>query len=539
MRKMDGKNGKKGALNRRAKRSAYLLRTPERFAQAGNVALRPYQEIAIQAVVNSVQMKRGMNFVWIFPRQSGKDEALAVLVQFLLTRFEEFGGELVFFNPTFKPQTETSMRRLETRLDSNILTMGKWKRRSGYIYQINNAYCTYLSADPTAHVVSATANRLLVVNEAQDVGMLKYDKDIDPMAASAHATKLFAGTRWTGNTLLEREYQMALEEEKKDGLRRVFFFTAEDVRKALPEYGISVDDAIARLGRQHPLVKTQFFCETIDALEGMFPEGRQALMKGSHTARTEPEAGKTYAFLIDVAGQDEKQGQGKGPFDFATLRLRGERSAQDALPSSGDRLLRGEERDRDSTNLKIVEVDMSTVGLIGKPSYLTVFRKEWKGASQVMVFGAVKGLVQTWRPMRIVIDATGVGEGLWSLLDNAFGEETVIPVKFTAKLKSELGYGFIGIVESGRYREYHPFDEKLRMQLEHCRSEVMQGPSRSMRWGVPDWTKDRASGERVHDDDLMTAAMCTMLDRMEWHMPTGGAVWTTPRDPLLDMDSHF
>jgi hypothetical protein len=43
----------------------------------------------------------------------------------------------------------------------------------------------------------------------------------------------------------------------------------------------------------------------------------------------------------------------------------------------------------------------------------------------------------------------------------------------------------------------------------------------------------------VHDDDLMTAAMCTMLDRMEWHMPTGGAVWTTPRDPLLDMDSHF
>jgi hypothetical protein len=61
------------------------------------------------------------------------------------------------------------------------------------------------------------------------------------------------------------------------------------------------------------------------------------------------------------------------------------------------------------------------------------------------------------------------GEGLWSLLDNAFGSRTVIPVKFTAKLKSELGYGFIGIVESGRYREYHPFDEKLRMQLEHCR----------------------------------------------------------------------
>jgi len=83
----------------------------------------------------------------------------------------------------------------------------------------------------------------------------------------------------------------------------------------------------------------------------------------------------------------------------------------------------------------------------------------------------------------LVINATGVGEGLWSLLDNAFGEKTVVPVRFTAKIKSQLGYRFIGIVESGRYREYHPFDEKLRRQLEYCRSEIVQGPSKAMRWG--------------------------------------------------------
>jgi hypothetical protein len=500
-------------------RYAYLMRRPERFPLAGNVNLRPYQEIAIQGVVNSVRKKRGMSFVWIFPRQSGKDEALAILVQYLLTLFKNEGAEMVFFNPTFKPQTETSMRRLESRLRSNSITIGKWKRRSGYIYEMNNAYCTYLSADPTAHVVSATANRLLVINEAQDVGMLKYDKDIDPMAASAHATKLFAGTRWTGNTLLEREYQMALEEEKKDGIRRVFFFNADDIRTAVPEYGKSVDGAIARLGRQHLLVKTQFFCERVDAQAGMFPEGRQALMKGTHAARSEPEAGKTYAFLMDVAGQDEEnQGMGEKGIEQGLGEVR--------------------ERERDSTILKIVEVDMSTVDLIGKPSYLTVFRKEWKGESQVVVFGAVQGLVKTWKPMRIVIDATGVGEGLWSLLDNAFGVKTVVPVKFTAKLKSELGYGFIGIVESGRYREYHPFDEKLRRQLEYCRSEIVQGPAKSMRWGVPDGTRDAASGEFVHDDDLVTGAMCTLLDRMEWRasMPT---TWTRPRDPLEEMDGRY
>jgi hypothetical protein len=498
-------------MNRQSRQYVYLLRKPERFFQAGNVMLMPYQEIAIRAVVESVRRKRGMSFVWIFPRQSGKDEALAILVQYLLALFKNEGGEMVFFNPTFKPQTETSLRRLENRLNSNSITIGKWKRRSGYIYQMNNAYCTYMSADPTAHVVSATANLLLLINEAQDVGVLKYDKDIDPMAASTNATKLFAGKRWTGNTLLEREYQMALEAEKKDRIRRAFVFNADSVRETVPDYGKSVDAAIARLGRQHPLVRTQYFCETFEMQVGMFPPGRQALMKGSHSERMEPEAGKVYAFLIDVAGQDEAKKRG-----------------EEMMDNPG----------RDSTNLKIVEVDMSTVSLIGKPSYLTVSRMEWTGESHVRVFGAIRALVQTWRPMRIVIDATGVGEGLWSLLDNAFGEDTVIPVKFTSKVKSQLGYGFIGIVESGRYREYHPFPENLRIQLDKCQSEIVEGPNKTMRWGVPDGTRDSTSGKMVHDDDLMKGAMCAILDRMEWYTPLK-SVFIRGRDPLEEMDNMF
>ena len=37
----------------------------------------------------------------------------------------------------------------------------------------------------------------------------KYDKDISPMASSTNATRLFAGTRWTPDTLLERQYRHA------------------------------------------------------------------------------------------------------------------------------------------------------------------------------------------------------------------------------------------------------------------------------------------------------------------------------------------
>jgi len=143
--------------------------------------------------------------------------------------------------------------------------------------------------------------------------------------------------------------------------------------------------------------------------------------------------------------------------------------------------------------------------------------------------------VLTWKPMRIVIDATGVGEGLWSMLDNYLGSDKVVPVKFTAKLKSELGFGFIGMIESRRYREYDPFPEGLRLQMDRCRSEIVPGPARLMRWGVPDGTRDPATGQPVHDDDLITGALCVMLDGLEWyfHSPS---VWINPKDPLKEMD---
>ena len=46
--------------------------------------------------------------------------------------------------------------------------------------------------------------------------------------------------------------------------------------------------------------------------------------------------------------------------------------------------------------------------------------------------------------------AESVGEGIWSMLENAFGD-VVIPVKFSPRVKSDLSYDFIAIVESGRY----------------------------------------------------------------------------------------
>jgi hypothetical protein len=559
----------------------WLINHPSAFMLRGTrLTLRPYQLLAVQSVIASVRQSLGLSFVWIFPRQSGKDEALAQMLVYLLAHASAANGEMVVVNPTFKPQTETSMRRLEARLRDNPLVAGLWKRTSGYVYSLGGTYLTYMSADPSAHIVSATANRLLVVNEAQDVSTFKFDKDVFPMASSTNATRLFTGTRWTTDTLLERELRFARLAQEKDHIRRVFLYTADDVRLFNPSYGRFVDSAVARFGRQHPLVKTQYFSETVDAQVGLFPPERRSLMRGSHTPLDAPEPGKLYAFLIDVGGQDQSLSSysselssspdsgyaqnNQGPANAApvgdtcapkypagvrrgtnprngtrTINSPRKRGGQCAGRLLADTAPAGDTNPRhDSTFLKIVEVDLSTLEELGLPTYLVRCRREWIGEKHVTIFGAIKALYDLWKPDKLVIDATGVGEGLWSLLDNSIGDGRVIPVKFTSKLKSDLAYALIGMLDSGRYREYHPFPDVLASQMEYCRSEILPGPSRLMRWGVPDGARDPHTGEYIHDDDLITTAICTLLDRQEWHSHFEPFM-IIPPDPLDSMDRNY
>ena len=81
--------------------------------------------------------------------------------------------------------------------------------------------------------------------------------------------------------------------------------TADDVALEVPEYGAFVDEQVARLGRNHPMVKTQYFSEEIDAEGGLFPPERQALMRGPHPPQISPEPNQIYAMTLDLAGEDE------------------------------------------------------------------------------------------------------------------------------------------------------------------------------------------------------------------------------------------
>ncbi|MGA2504333.1 MAG: hypothetical protein ABSG01_09615, partial [Anaerolineales bacterium] len=327
-------------------------------------------------------------------------------------------------------------------------------------------------------------------------------------------------------TLLERQRRYALREQELDGIQRVFFFTADDVRRVNHKYDNHVDRVISQLGRNHPLVRTQYFCETIDAQSGMFTPARIALIFPARTPS--PNASRLgrdgvgldsetisvpIAFLIDVAGMDESN-------TGLASSLSG-----DGLGNPG----------RDSTTLTIVAIDLSSLAELKHPTYRVLSRHSWTGQNHLTVFGQIKNLAEQASPQQIVIDATGVGEGLWALLDRSFPTR-VIPIKFTSREKSEIGWRFLAIIESGRFHDPHPSDE-VRLQYSRCISEIMPGPSKTLRWGVPDGTRG-PDGELIHDDYILADSFTAVLDRLEWSssVPTLSAS-IEGFDPLERLDS--
>ncbi len=117
------------------------------------------------------------------------------------------------------------------------------------------------------------------------------------------------------------------------------------------------------------------------------------------------------------------------------------------------------------------------------------------------------------------------------MLDKAFPTR-VIPVKFTQQEKSEMGWRFLSIIETGRFRDNAPSDA-VRIQYAKCRSEILPGPAKTLRWGVPDGTRG-PDGELVHDDHIMADALVAKLDELEWQSHSETLIVRAP-DPLDEM----
>ncbi len=500
------------------------------------VQLRPYQKAPIQRIMESIEQHLGDTIVLVFPRQSGKDELLIQLTAYLLHMYAVLPVGIVEVNPTYKPQTIAAMERFDRALAQNRLVRRQCRKRGDLMRLIGRASISFLSGDKAANTRGARASLLLIVNEAQDIKPSTYGVVLEPMTASTNATRIICGTVWTSDTLLAREIRAAREAERADGRKRVFMVDAQTVRKSVKWYGEHVDAAIRKYGREHPFVKTQYFNEEIDAQGGMFTERHRALMRSEapSAAGCQPEAGKVYSFLLDVAGQEEA-------------------SMSAAKMSDQEPEVR---RDRDAVTLRIVEVDLSTMETLQAPTYRAVHLQQWTGQNHLTIFGQIKALAEAWEPRQIVIDATGVGEGLWAMLDRAFPRR-VTPIKFSQSVKSELGYGFLAIINTGRFRDmcwaaaqpqtlphrgrgeaegYYPTREQIEKEYAACECEILMGPQRTMRWGVPEGRRD-GDGNPIHDDIPVTDSLTAILDKMKWSQPFEPFI-IQAKDPLEEI-SHF
>ena len=476
--------------------------------------LRKYQLQPARAILDSILYGKGLAFAVMMSRQAGKNELSGQLEAYLLNLYRRRGGGIVKASPTFKPQTINSILRLSDRLE-NPWNANQYRRREGYIVQLYKARAFFFSADPAANVVGATADILLEGDEAQDIGQQKWDTDFMPMGASTNVTSVLWGTAWTSTTMLAQQIAYLEQQQAKDGITRVFKVDADQVGQEVPAYARFVKNQVTRLGRQHPIIRTQYFLETIDGTGGLFDPRRRALMHGNHPRQLKPTAGHRYALLLDVAGEDENEG------DEITRSML-------ANPK------------RDATALTVIDVILPShpTNDTEQALYNVVDRRLWLGTKHTALHSQILALARHWNAVFIVVDATGIGAGLTSFLAKALGEK-VIPFEFSSRTKSDLGWDFLASLRPDGYQEYandeQPDTRQFWYETKTCKYEIRPGPGKFMKWGV--WEHPAYDGliAHGHDDLIISAALCAVLDAQEWPGIAVGHAVQAP-DVLSEID---
>ncbi|MGH2536513.1 MAG: hypothetical protein ACRDHL_03875 [Candidatus Promineifilaceae bacterium] len=487
-----------------------------------------YQTTPLQAVLGSVLGRQGLEYLLVFPRQSGKNEAVAHLLVYLLNVLQRTGGNLVF--GATGDGLGRMMNRLESRL-SNPWNGEHWAKAARPARRLlGESAVVFLSTHRSAASRGETAHWLLVVDELQEQDGHHLEAVFEPMRAANNATALYIGTVKSRSDALWSKKEELEAAAAADGRQRVFITSAEEVCTQNPHYAAFLAAKVARFGRRHPIIASEYFNEPMDAKGGLFDERRLALMRGRHARQRAPEApAGVYIATLDVAGQDEAAA---GPLS--------------ELANPG----------RDYTVAHVFAVS-PPAGDQAQPAYLAQDVFVDHGGRHFQDFPGRPKLVerllawlQSWRVAHLVADQSGVGQGLVDWLAARLGAERVTGYTFSPARKARLGSSFLSLIEAGRFK-YWSGDEDRPLsdgwwffsQARHCGYSVpAEGLfERDLRWGVP--ASARVStplGPRpVHDDRLISAALVTVADELwragKLRLGQAQSAVIGPADPLQDL----
>jgi hypothetical protein len=457
--------------------------------------LYPYQREIAEAILASVFNGEGKIFSVMMARQMGKNQLSAVIEAYLLTCMSE--GTIVKAAPTFTPQIINSRLRLLSLLDTPFTRDRIWTS-NGYIIGLapradpavlrahSGPRVMFYSASLESNVVGATADLLLEIDEAQDVSPEKFDRDFRPMAAVRNATTVLYGTAWSDDTLLAQQRASNLALEQQTGERRHFEFDWHVLAELNPAYRAFVEQEIARLGEDHLAVQTQYFLRLISGAGYFLNPLQRTLLQGTHRWENMPPVSDIrdiregwYVAGMDVAGE--------------------ERPAHGMANASVQGVIRTQ---RDSTVITIGRVALNELNL---PCVEVVHQQWWTGKPYLEQYAATVALAEQWGLRTLVIDATGLGAGLASLLINRLGEGRVQSFTFTRPGKSRLAYQLLALLNSGRLKLYAATGAPTHI-YEECWRQLRLARYRLPAPEVLDFYVDPTDG---HDDFLMSLALLT------------------------------
>jgi hypothetical protein len=456
--------------------------------------LYSYQLEPLRAIIDSIYHKRGREFMLVFSRQSGKNEAAAQLLVFLLNVYQRVGGNIVY--AATGDGLGRGIKRLDDRLN-NAWNRGQWKRATKPTRRLlGSTAVVFMSSHPQAATRGETANQLLIIDEMQDQNRAHLEAVFTPMRAATNATAVYLGTVRTSHDALWLKKKELERMTKEDDIKRVYFVGPDLVTAENPHYQVFLDDQVRRHGRHHPIISSEYYLEPLDVAGGLFPERRVQLMTGNHPQQLKPSGKTAVIALLDVGGQDEAAtdplAQLDNPGRDYTIC-----TIVEVIPDDNGRIYRGLD----------VLVDHGSRHFDGDPSL----------AKQLLDY------LRLWNVTHTIADAGGVGEGLADYLATHLGKTAVTQFKFSASSKARIGSTFISLIETGRFLYWKTaveYDDAwwFYTQAAHCTYELAEGAQfdRDLRWFVPPTARiSTPSGtQKIHDDRLLSATLISEADRL-------------------------